>query len=86
MSDYIKEYNANAEKHNKRVKSIREVRLPKSCVKAIDDSISAMDGIHESICDGVIHGYNPLTIDDVTKLVTALHKLRSEFNYRELRS
>lgn len=86
MSDYIKEYNASAEKHNKRVKSIRENRLPKSCVEAIDSAIRAMDGVHESICDGVIHGYNPLTINDVTTLVDALHKLRTEFNYRELRS
>lgn len=85
MSDYIKEYNANAEKHNKRVKSIREVRLPKSCVKAIDDSIRAMDMIHEQVCDGVIHGYNPLTIDDIVTLLRALHQLRAEFNYRELK-
>jgi hypothetical protein len=86
MNDFIKEYNANAEKHNKRVKSIRNTRLPKSSVAAIDEAISAMSEVHEQVCDGVYHGYNSLMMDDVIKLVNALHKLKSEFNYRELRS
>jgi hypothetical protein len=86
MSDYIKEYNASAVKHNKRVKSIREVRLPKSCVRAIDESIKAMDQVHEQVCEGVMHGYNSLMMDDVVRLVNAMHKLKAEFEYRELRS
>lgn len=86
MNDFIKEYNANAEKHNKRVKSIRNTRLPKSSVAAIDNAISAMGAVHEQVCEGVYHGYNSLMIDDVVNLVNALHKLKSEFNYRELRS
>jgi len=86
MSDYIKEYNASAVKHNKRVKSIREVRLPKSCVRAIDESIKAMDQVHEQVCEGIIHGYNSLMMDDVVRLVNAMHKLKAEFEYRELRS
>jgi hypothetical protein len=86
MNDFIKEYNANAEKHNKRVKSIRNTRLPKSSVAAIDEAISAMSEVHEQVCDGVYHGYNSLMMDDVIKLVNALYKLKSEFNYRELRS
>jgi hypothetical protein len=52
----------DAEKHNKRVKSIREVRLPKSCTAAIDESIKAMDQVHEqmrlpraSIDDGYVN-------------------------------
>jgi hypothetical protein len=85
-NDFIKEYNANAAKHNKRVKSIRNVRLPKSSVAAIDEAIRAMDAVHEQVCDGVMHGYNSLMIDDVVTLVNALHKLKSEFEYREMRS
>ena len=85
MSDYIKEYNASAVKHNKRVKSIREVRLPKSCVRAIDESIKAMDQVHEQVCEGIIHGYNSLMMDDVVRLVNAMHKLKAEFEYREMR-
>jgi len=85
MNDFIKEYNANAEKHNKRVKSIREVRLPKSCTAAIDEAIKTMSEVHEQICEGVTHGYNSLMMDDVINLVNALHKLRSEFEYREMR-
>ena len=85
MNDFIKVYNEAAEKHNKRVKSIRNARLPKSCVKAIDEAINVMDAVHEQICDGVIHGYNSLMVDDVIKLVDALEKLKNEFNYRELR-
>ena len=86
MNDWIKEYNENAEKHNKRVKSIREVRLPKSCTAAIDESIKAMAEVHEQITDGVVHGYHPLMMDDVVQLVNALNKLKTEFEYRELRS
>lgn len=85
MNDFIKEYNAHAEKHNKRVKSIRNTRLPKSSVAAIDEAISAMDAVHEQVCDGLYHGYNSLMMDDVIKLVNALDKLKAEFNYRELR-
>lgn len=86
MNEYMKEYNAVAEKHNKRVKSIREKRLPKSCVEAIDESIKSMEVIHESMIDGVCHGYNPLSMDDVISLVGALNKLKREFKYREIQS
>lgn len=85
MNDFIKEYNANAAKHNKRVKSIREQRLPKSCTAAIDEAISAMDAVHEQVCEGIYHGYNSLMVDDVVKLANAMQKLKSEFNYRETR-
>ena len=83
MNDFIKECNEVIAKHNKRVKSIRNVRLPKSCVKAIDESIRAMDAVHESICEGLENGYNTLMVDDVVKLVNAMHALKREFNYRE---
>lgn len=84
MNDFVKERNAIMEKHNKRVKSIREQRLPKSCTKAIDEAIHAMSEVHEQICDGVYHGYNTLTVEDVIRLANALHRLKLEFNYREL--
>jgi len=84
--DWKAEYNASAEKHNKRVKSIREVRLPKSCTAAIDESIKSMDKVHEQICESIHYGFNGLMMDDVINLVTAMHKLKAEFEYRELRS
>ena len=83
--DWKAEYNASAEKHNKRVKSIREVRLPKSCTAAIDESIKAMDQVHEQVCEGVVHGYHSLMMDDVVRLANAMHRLKAEFEYRELR-
>ena len=86
MNDYIKEYNANAEKHNKRVKSIRNARLPKSCVKAIDEAIKTMNSMPDSLCDGVSHGYHPLNMQDIVELHNALYKLKTEFEYREMRS
>ena len=86
MNDYIKEYNANAEKHNKRVKSIRNTRLPKSSVAAIDNAINAMDNVHMTLVDGAAHGYHALTMDDVVQLANAMHDLKREFELRELRS
>ena len=71
-------------KHNKRVKSIRETRLPKSCVEAIDGAINVMDELHGSIVEGVMYGYHPLSMDDIVKLVDAFNKLRSEFTTREI--
>ena len=85
MNDYISEYNANAEKHNKRVKSIRNTRLPKSSVAAIDGAISAMDNIHNMLVDGIVHGYHALSMDDVVQLVNAMNNLKREFETRELR-
>jgi len=84
MNEYQEKHLEVTLKHNKRVKSIREKRLPKSCVDAIDDAIKAMDDIHESIIDGVVHGYNPLSLEDVIKLAQAARKLQSEFTTREV--
>ena len=84
MNEYQQEQLEKILKHNKRVKSIRENRLPKSCVDAIDDAIQAMDDLHGSIVDGVMYGYHPLSMDDIVKLVGAVHKLRSEFTAREI--
>jgi len=85
QNEWIKKHNEMAAKHNKRVASIRDTRLPKSCVNAIDEAIKAMDVVHDSLCDGVINGYNPLTVDDVVQLVCAMNKLKTEFNPREMR-
>ena len=84
MNEYQEKHLEETLKHNKRVKSIRENRLPKSCVDAIDDAIKAMDDIHESIVDGVMYGYHPLSMNDIVKLVEAFNKLRSEFTTREV--
>ena len=84
MNEYQEKHLEQTLKHNKRVKSIREKRLPKSCVDAIDDAIKAMDEIHESIIDGVMYGYHPLSMNDIVKLVEAFNKLRSEFTTREV--
>lgn len=84
MNEYQQEQLEKTLKHNKRVKSIRENRLPKSCVDAIDDAIKAMDDLHGSIVDGVMYGYHPLSMNDIVILVEAVHKLRSEFTTREI--
>lgn len=84
MNEYQQEQLEKILKHNKRVKSIRENRLPKSCVDAIDDAIKAMDDLHGSIVDGVMYGYHPLSMNDIVILVEAVHKLRSEFTAREI--
>ena len=82
MNDFVKERNAIMEKHNKRVKSLREQRIPKAGVAAIDEAIHAMSEVHEQMVESVHHGYNGLMIEDVIKLVNALNKLQTEFEYR----
>lgn len=84
-NEWIEKHNEAAAKHNKRVDSIRKTRLPKSCVDALDNAMTVLDQVHESLVDGVYHGYHPLTLDDIVRLTTALHKLKAEFNPRELR-
>lgn len=84
-NEWIEKQNELAAKHNKRVKSIRETRLPKSCVEAIDETMKVLNQVHDSLIDGVCHGYHPLTLDDIVRLTTALQKLKSEFYPREMR-
>tara|TARA_Y100000114_G_C11628364_1_gene263173 strand:+ start:139 stop:408 length:270 start_codon:yes stop_codon:yes gene_type:complete len=84
--EWIKKYNKDAEKHNKRVKSIRDSRLPKSCVKALDQAIRAMDVMTFQIQESVINNHNCITMDDMIQLGSALEKIKKEFEERELRS
>ena len=84
--DHIKKYNEDAEKHNKRVKSIREKRLPKSCVEALDEAIRAMDVMNHQISESVVNSFNCITMDDMIQLGSALEKMKTEFQERELKS
>lgn len=84
--EWIKKYNKDAEKHNKRVKSIREKRLPKSCVKALDQAIHAMDVMTFQIQESVINNHNCITMDDMIQLGLALEKMKKEFEEQKLRS
>ena len=85
QNEWVKKHNEMVAKHNKRVASIRDTRLPKSCVDALDNAMTVLDQVHESLIDGVCHGYHPLTLDDIVRLTTALQKLKAEFNLREMR-
>ena len=84
--EWIKKYNKDAEKHNKRVKSIREKRLPKSCVKVLDQAIHAMDVMTFQIQESVINNHNCITMDDMIQLGLALEKMKKEFEEQKLRS
>ena len=83
--DHIKKYNENAEKHNTRVKSIRENRLPKSCVEALDEAIRAMDVMVFQIKESVVNNHNCITMDDMIQLGSALDRMKEEFQERELK-
>jgi len=83
--DWIAQQNELTAKHNKRVESIREKRLPKSAVEAIDEAIATMDSLHGSLIDGVTFGYHPLTLQDIVMLVETVNKLKAEFQKREMR-
>jgi hypothetical protein len=84
MENWEQIHNERAVIHNKRVKSIRETRLPKSCVTAIDQAASAMANIRQSILEGIQHGFNGLMVEEIMELSKALEGLNREFNYREI--
>lgn len=84
MEQWKKNANESALKHNKRVKSIRENRLPKSCVEAIDESISAMGHMRHSIMVGLHEDINAIRMEDIMALGSALTKLQQEFEYKDL--
>ena len=83
--DWIKTYNERAVKHNKRVKSIRDTRLPKDCVEALDQAIRAMDVMVFQIQESVVNNHNCITMDDMIQLGSALEKMKDEFQERELK-
>ena len=83
--DWIKTYNENAKKHNKRVKSIRDTRLPKDCVEALDQAIRAMDVMVLQIQESVINNHNCITMDDMIQLGSALDRMKEEFQEKELK-
>lgn len=83
MENWKKIQNEYALSHNKRVKSIREARLPKSCVTAIDEAISAMSSVRQALVEGIAHGFNGLSMEEAIELSKALEGLNREFTYRE---
>ena len=84
MENWQQIHNEHALSHNKRVKSIREARLPKSCVTAIDEAISAMSSVRQALIEGIAHGFNGLSMEEAIELSRALEGLNREFNYREV--
>lgn len=83
MENWQQIHNKRALSHNKRVKSIREARLPKSCVTAIDEAISAMSSVRQALVEGIAHGFNGLSMEEAIGLSKALEGLNREFSYRE---
>lgn len=83
MENWQQIHNKRALSHNKRVKSIREARLPKSCVTAIDEAISAMSSVRQALVEGIAHGFNGLSMEEAIELSKALEGLNREFSYRE---
>ena len=71
-------------KHNKRVRSIRNTRLPKDTVNAVDEAIKVMSELHEIISDGVHFGYNGITMDNMIELANAKRKLEHAFTEQEV--
>tara|TARA_Y100000114_G_C11538522_1_gene221503 strand:- start:110 stop:388 length:279 start_codon:yes stop_codon:yes gene_type:complete len=84
MENWKQVQNEYALIHNKRVKSIREARLPKSCVTAIDEAISAMSSVRKTLVEGIVQGFNGLSLEEVIELSRTLEGLNREFNYREV--
>ena len=83
MENWQQVHNERALSHNKRVKSIREQRLPKSCVTAIDEAMSAMSSIRPTIVEGIAHGFTARSMEAIIELSKALEGLNREFTYRE---
>jgi len=71
-------------KHNKRVRSIRNTRLPKDTVNAVDEAIKVMSELHEVISDGVYFGHNGITMDNMIELANAKFKLERAFTEIEV--
>ena len=81
--DWKKIHNEQIAKHNKRVKSIREVRLSKADREALDEAMDAMGSLHACLCESVMHGYFGINLEDIAEFARARQKLCNQFAYRE---
>ena len=50
---------------------------------AIEQAIEAMSNIRETAVDGMYHGYNALTMQDIIDLSNALVDLKNNIEYRK---
>lgn len=78
-------YIESVKKHNKRVDSIREKRLPKSCIEAIDQTLNKGDALFENMMETLYWGATPsFTTDEIAEFRDALIKLRKQFTRQEM--
>ena len=81
--DYLKAAKEAAKKHNKRVQSIRNVRLSRADVKCIDDMINKGFMIQDSLTESVMWGGNFLSLDDIMEFTSALRAFQAQFTERK---
>ena len=67
------------QKHNKRVKSMREVRLAKNVVASIDDVIRTGDRIVDALTASLCTGKNEISMQDCLELSNAIQTLKVNF-------
>lgn len=83
MENYEQARKEAMKKHNKRVQSIRNVRLSKADVKCIDDVIKNGQTIRESLIESVAWGGNCLSMEDVVSFSDALLRFEAQFTERK---
>ena len=81
--DYMKRHQEAVLKHNKRVRSIRNVRLSRADVKCIDEMISKGFQIQDSLTESVMWGGNCLSLDDIMEFTSALRAFQAQFTERK---
>jgi len=67
------------QKHNKRVKSMREVRLAKNVVASIDDVIRTGDRMVDALTASLCTGKNQISMQDCLELSNAIQTLKVNF-------
>ena len=67
------------QKHNKRVKSMREVRLAKNVVASIDEMIRTGDQMVDALTASLCTGKNQITMQDCLYLSNAVQALKINF-------
>lgn len=67
------------QKHNKRVKSMREVRLAKNVVASIDDVIRTGDQMVDALTASLCTGKNQISMQDCLELSNAIQTLKVNF-------